>query len=128
MDDLIKEFLSKKTFAVVGSFKNEQKVAYKIFRNLRSRGYEVYPVNPNIKEIDGIKCYPNIKDLPIVVDVVDLVTPPEVSLEIVKQCLEKGIKMVWLQPGAENEEVINFCKKNGIKIIHNTCIMMTNNV
>lgn len=126
--DLIKEFLSKKIFAVAGSFRNEQKVAYKIFRNLKLKGYEVYPVNPNVKEVDGVKCYPSIKDLPVVVDVVNLVTPPEVSLEIVKQCVEKGINMVWLQPGAENEEVINFCKENNIKVIHNTCIMMVNNV
>ncbi len=126
MNNLIKEFLSKKTFAVVGSFKNEQKVAYRIFKNLRSRGYEVYPVNPNIKEVDGVRCYSSIKDLPVVVDVVNFVTPPKVSLEIVKQCLEKRINMIWLQPGAESEEVINFCKQHNIKVIHNICIMMTN--
>ena len=124
MQELIKEFLSQKSFAVVGSFKNETKVAYKIFRVLKQKGYEVYPVNPNVKEVDGEKCYPSILDLPKTVDVVDLVTPPSATEEIVKQCLQKGIKYIWMQPGAESEKAIEFCKENDIKVIYNTCIMM----
>lgn len=124
MQELIKEFLSQKSFAVVGSFKNETKVAYKIFRFLKQKGYEVYPVNPNVKEVDGEKCYPLILDLPKTVDVVDLVTPPSATEEIVKQCLQKGIKYIWMQPGAESEKAIEFCKENDIKVIYNTCIMM----
>jgi predicted CoA-binding protein len=124
MQDLIKEILSQKSFAVVGSFRNETKVAYKIFRYLRQKGYEVYPINPTTKEIDGVKCYPSILDLPKPVDVVDLVTPPSVTEEIVKQCLQKGIKYVWMQPGAESEKAVEFCKENNIKVIYGTCIMM----
>lgn len=124
MQELIKEFLSQKSFAVIGSFKNETKVAYKIFRVLKQKGYEVYPVNPNVKEVDGVKCYPSILDLPKTVDVVDLVTPPSATEEIVKQCLQKGIKCIWMQPGAESEKAIEFCKENDIKVIYNTCIMM----
>ncbi|MEN3014005.1 MAG: CoA-binding protein [Endomicrobiia bacterium] len=124
MEDLIKEFLSKKNFAVVGSFRNEQKIAYKIFRNLKERGYNVYPVSISAKEVDGVKCYKSILELPEDVEVVDVVTPPEVSLEIVKQCFKKGIKNIWLQPGAESKEVIKFCKDNSIKVVYETCIMM----
>jgi len=124
MQELIKEFLSQKSFVVVGSFKNETKVAYKIFRVLKQKGYEVYPVNPNVKEVDGIKCYPSILDLPKTVDVVDLVTPPSATEEIVKQCLQKGIKYIWMQPGAESENAVEFCKQNGIKVIYGTCLMM----
>lgn len=124
MEQLIKEFLSKKNFAVVGSFKNEQKVAYRIFKNLKSRGYNVYPVNPNIKEIEGQKCYRSILDLPNEVEVVNLVTPPEVSLQVLKQCLEKGIKNVWFQPGASNKEVIKFCEENSINVVYDVCVMM----
>ena len=124
MQELIKEFLSQKSFVVVGSFKNETKVAYKIFRFLKQKGYEVYPVNPNVKEIDGVKCYPSILDLPKTVDVVDLVTPPSATEEIVKQCLQKGIKYIWMQPGAESEKAVEFCKQNDIKVIYGTCLMM----
>lgn len=122
--NLIQEFLKQKTFAVVGSFKNEEKVAYKIFKMLTSYGYTVYPVNPNIKQVDNTKCYPSVEEIPDKIDVLILVTPPEVSLKIVQQALHLGINMVWLQPGADNPNVINFCKENKIKVIYNTCIMM----
>lgn len=128
MDDLIKEFLQQKRFAVVGSFRNKEKIAYKIFKNLIAKGYEVYPVNPNVKQVDGIKCYVSIRDLPVVVDVVSIVTPPEISFEIVKQCLEKGIRRVWLQPGAESKEILDFCNKNNIKVVYNSCIMLVKNI
>jgi len=123
MENLLEEFLSQKTIAVVGSFRNESKFAYKILMHLKNKGYEVYPVNPNLKEVEGIRCYPSIIDLPLVVDLVDIVTPPKVTEEIVKQCLQKGIKRVWIQPGAESELAIKFCKDNNIKVVYNACIM-----
>ena len=124
MEDLIKEFLLQKNFAVVGSFRNESKYAYKILKNLKQKGYEVYPVNPKLKEIEGLKCYPTILDIPITVDVVDIVTPPAVTEQIVKQCFKKGITRIWLQPGAESETAIRFCQENNIKVIYNACIML----
>ncbi len=124
MQGIIKEVLSQKSFAVVGSFRNESKVAYKIFRFLKQKGYKVYPVNPNIKEVDGEKCYSSILDIPETIDVADLVTPPSATEEIVKQCLQKGIKYIWMQPGAESQKAVEFCKQNGIKVIYGTCIMM----
>ncbi|MCX7716515.1 MAG: CoA-binding protein [Endomicrobia bacterium] len=124
MLELIKEFLSEKIFAVVGSFKNKEKVAYKILHNLISRGYIVYPVNPNVKYVDNIKCYSSLKDIPDKIDVVNVVTPPEVTIKILNQCVELGIDKVWLQPGAENAEVLNFCHSHKIKVVYNTCIML----
>jgi len=124
MEDIIKEFLEQKSFAVVGSFRNESKYAYKILKYLKQKGYEVYPVNPKIKEVEGLKCYPSILDIDKVVDVVNIVTPPEVTEEIVKQCLQKKIAYVWMQPGAESETAIKFCQANNIKVIHNACIML----
>ncbi|MCX7957263.1 MAG: CoA-binding protein [Endomicrobia bacterium] len=124
MQDLIKEILSKKNFAVVGSFRNEQKVAYRIFRHLKSKGYNVYAVSKTTSRVDEDICYRTILDLPQNIEVVDIVTPPEVSLEIVKQCVSKGVKYVWLQPGAESNEVIEFCRNNDINVVYGTCIMM----
>ena len=94
MENLIKEFLDQKSFAVVGSFRNESKYAYKIMKDLKQKGYEVYPVNPNIKEVEGLKCYSTVLELPIAVDVVDLVTPPHVTEQIVKQCFQNGCNRV----------------------------------
>jgi len=122
--ELIDDFLSKKKFAVAGSFRDETKYAYQIFKKLRNIGKEVYPLNPGISMVDGVKVYADISDIKLPVDAVCLVTPPAVSLKIVRECLELGIKMVWLQPGAESPEIIEFCLKNGINVIHNICILI----
>ena len=124
MEELVKEFLRQKRFAVAGSFRNESKVAYRILRTLTSKGYTVIPVNPRLKEVDGLTCYPSIRDIPGAVDVVDLVTPAEVTEKIVRECKEKGITRVWMQPGAESRDAVRFCKENGIRVIYNLCVMM----
>jgi uncharacterized protein len=124
MKNLVKDFLGQKSFAVVGSFKNETKYAYKILKTLIKKGYKVYPVNPNLKDVDGIKCYKNISDIPFSIDVLDLVTPPSVSETIVKECQKKSIKRVWFQPGAESETAIKFCRDNNIDVIYGLCVML----
>ncbi|MBP7793346.1 MAG: CoA-binding protein [Candidatus Goldbacteria bacterium] len=122
--DLIDDFLSQQTFAVAGSFRDETKYAYQIFRKLRALGKTVYPINPGIPEVDGVKAYPDVGDVKTHIDVVNLVTPPAVSLKIVQKCFELGTKMVWLQPGAESTEILEFCFKNNVKVLHNVCIIM----
>ncbi|MFN3527634.1 MAG: CoA-binding protein [Candidatus Altarchaeaceae archaeon] len=136
LENLIKEMLSKKNFAVVGSFRSAEKYAYKIANDLTKKGYKVYLVNRNFKigeefiplnneeNLKGLKCYPSVLDLPDDIEVVNIVTPPEVTEEIVKQCLKKGIKYVWMQPGAESENAIKFCKENNINVVYNACVML----
>lgn len=124
MKILIDEFLAQKSFAVVGSFRNESKYGYKILKDLKNKGYTVYPVNPGVKEVEGLKCYPSIMEIPEAVDVVDLVTPPLVTEKILTECLQKGISRVWIQPGAESAEAIKYCEKNDIKVVYNACVML----
>ncbi|MDD5109436.1 MAG: CoA-binding protein [Candidatus Omnitrophota bacterium] len=124
MENLIKDFLKQKRFAVAGSFRDESKFAYKIFKVLTGRGYEVFPVNPRISEVDGKVCYKTVSDIPYSVDVVNIVTPPSVTENILKECFRKGIKRVWIQPGAENEAAIKFCKNNNIAVIHSMCVIL----
>ena len=124
MQDLVKDFLKQKSFAVAGSFKNEFKYAYRILKTLKEKGYEVYPVNPRLREVNGLTCYPSVKEIPESVDVVDIVTPPQITEKIVGECKEKGISRVWIQPGAENQTAIKFCKDNNIEVVYNLCIMM----
>ena len=124
MQDLVKNFLKQKRFAIVGSFRNETKYAYQILQTLRKKGYEVYPVNPSTRKVRDLTCYASVKDIPVVCDVADIVTPPEVTKKVVSECKEKGITRVWLQPGAESEEVIKFCKENDIKVVYGLCVMV----
>jgi len=124
MQDLIKEFMAQKRFAVVGATTNTKKYGNEIFRNLISRGYEVYPVNPRLKEIEGTKCYPSLSNLPVKVDVVDFVVPPPVTEEILKECKELELDRIWLQPGSESEAAVAFCDENNLKVVHGVCVML----
>lgn len=124
MQNLVKDFLKQKSFAVIGSFRNESKYAYRILKILKEKGYDVYPVNPRLTEVMGLTCYPGIKDITGSVDVVEIVTPPEVTEKIVRECKEKRITRVWIQPGAESEDAIRFCKDNNINVVYNLCVMM----
>ena len=124
MQDLIREFMTQKRFAIVGATSNTEKYGYQIFRNLKGRGYEVYPVNPKLKNLEGVKCYASLDDIPVKVNVVDFVVPPKVTEVILKDCKRLGLSNIWLQPGSESEAAIAFCKENNLKVVHGVCVML----
>jgi len=123
MQDLINEFMAQKRFAVVGATNDTNKYGNEIFRNLTSRGYEVYPVNPRLKELEGTKCYPSLSSIPVKVDVVDFVVPPPVTEEILKECKDLELNRIWFQPGSESEAAVDFCNENNLKVVHGVCVM-----
>ncbi|MDD5037755.1 MAG: CoA-binding protein [Dehalococcoidales bacterium] len=125
MQDLIEEFMSQRKFAVVGATNDVRKFGNQIVKNLKSRGYEVYPVNPNLKELEGLTCYANLSDIPDKVDVVDFVVWPGVTREILKECQELGLDRIWLQPGSESEAAITYCHENNLKVVHDACVMVS---
>ena len=125
MQELIQEFMKQKKFAVVGATDNPQKYGNQIVKNLKSRGYEVYPVNPRLKELEGFRCYSTLADVPVKVDVVDFVVPPEATEEILRQCKKLKLNRIWLQPGSESETAIAFCHENNLKVVHSVCVMMS---
>jgi len=125
MQDLIKEFMAQRRFAIVGATDDTKKYGHEIFKNLKSRGYEVYPVNPRLEKLEGTKCYHSLTDIPVKVDVVDFVVPPEVTEVILKECKKLGFDRIWLQPGSESEAAIEFCHKNNLKVVHDVCVMLS---
>jgi len=123
--NLINEFLRKEhVFAVVGVSSNPAKYGHQVYKDLKEAGYAVYPVNPNIDEVLGDRCYHSLGELPENPDVVDIVVPPAVTEQIVEECKELGIERVWMQPGSESEKAIAFCRRNNIKIVHDVCVMV----
>jgi predicted CoA-binding protein len=122
---IIDEFLDKKNiFAVVGVSKESEKYGNKVYFDLKQAGYNVYPVNPNATKISGNRCYSRLRELPTLPDVVDIVVPPKITKEIVKECRDLGIDKVWMQPGSESDDAIGFCRENGIKVLYGICVML----
>ena len=121
---MMPEILNKKfLYAVVGASNNPSKYGHKIVKQLDLAGYKVIPINPNEKKILLHDAFPDIVSAPRC-DVVVFVVPPKVVMEILPKVKELGIKMVWLQPGAESDEAINFCRDNDIGCVHHQCIMV----
>ncbi len=123
--DKIKEFLRKENiFAVVGVSRKTAKYGHQVYKDLKEAGYVVYPLNPNIDEVMGDRCYHSLSELPEKPDVVDTVIPPNVTEKTVEECRELGIERVWMQPGSESEHAIRFCEENNIKVVHDVCVMV----
>lgn len=120
----ITKFLSQKTLAVVGVSRSQKKFSYTLYKGLKAKGYGLFAVNPNTDRIDGESCYSNLQSLPQKVNGVVIVVPPNQTEKVVKDAAAVGINHIWIQQGAESEEAIDFCKKNGINVIHNQCILM----
>jgi predicted CoA-binding protein len=116
--------MSQRRFAVVGASNDSSKYGNRIYKNLRSRDYEVYAVNPSLDEMEGDKCYHTLVDIPVKVGVVDIVVPPQVTEEIVKQCHELGLDRIWMQPGAESEAAIDYCHRHNLRVVHGACVMV----
>lgn len=125
MQDLIKEFMAQKRFAVIGASDNPEKYSNKIVKDLKNRGYEVFPVNPRLKEVEGLVCFSSLANITCKVDVVDFVVPPAVTEEVLKQCVGLGIRRIWLQPGSESEAAIAYCRENNLNVVYNVCVMMS---
>ena len=124
-DHLIASFLDKQNIiAVVGVSDSPSKYGNRVFFDLLGAGYKTYAVHPDGGTIGGQKRYPDLRSLPERPDVVDIVVPPAVTEQIVKECNELGIDKVWMQPGSESQTAIEYCERNGISVLHEVCIMV----
>ena len=110
--------------ALVGATKNPTKYGNIILKDLLGKGFEILPVNPNYDEIEGLKCYKSVKELPKDVDVIVFVVPPRVGLEVAKEAVEAGFKNLWFQPGPESEDIRQFLEKAGLDYSFERCIMV----
>lgn len=120
----IEEFLKHETLAVVGVSRSKKKFPYIVYKNLKDKGYQVLPVNPNTERIDGEVCYQNLSALPQPVEGVVIIVPPAQTIKIAQEAKKLGIKQIWIQQGAESPEAIAFCEENDLNVIHHHCVMM----
>ena len=120
----VEEFLSQKKIAVVGVSRKRNKFGNIIYRELKKKGYRVYPVNPNTNNIEQDICYPDLFSLPEKIDAVIINVPPSQTEKVVREVKGAGINKVWLQQGSQSDKAVNYCEQNGIECISNECILM----
>ena len=124
----VAEFLAGKRFAVVGVSRQPQQAANFILRKLRASGFEVFPVNPNAPEVEGVHCYPDLGSVPGSLDGIIVATHPRNSLDIVRQCGERAVHRIWFHrsfgEGSVSREAVRECGARGIQCIVGGCPLM----
>jgi len=121
---LVEDFLSEQKIAVVGISRSKNKFGNAIYRELKKKGYALFPVNPNMDEFEGDKCFSSLSSVPEQVDALIINIPPKNTKAIVEEAKNVGIKKIWMQQGSESEEAIKFCNENNIEVITGECILM----
>lgn len=128
-DTQIRKFYELRNIAVVGMSKNVEKPAHFVPKFLMEHDYNIIPVNPTTTEVLGRKSYPSLSEVPdsMDIDIVDVFRKsedvPSVVDEAIKNKSKKGIKLIWMQLGIQNEEAEKKAKENGIDVIYNRCMM-----
>lgn len=125
----VEDFLAQKRIAVAGVSRSGLLTGNGIYKKFRDDGYEVFPVNPKAETIEGDRCYPSVKEIPGGVDGVIIVTSPDLTEQIVRDCVEAGVRRVWMHnntfgASSASDEAVAFCKEHGIDVIAHGCPMM----
>ncbi len=122
-------FLASKRVAVTGVSRTPKTHgSNNVYRRLRERGYEVFAVNPSTRQVEGDRCYPDLKSIPGGVQAVVIGTRPEIAEDTVRECAELGIKQVWMHrgPGAGSVSAAatSYGRQHGITVIDGGCPLM----
>ena len=133
LDNLVQDFLAQKKIAVVGVSDKRDTGCNLTYKKLKESGYQVYAVNPRIHTYERDVCYADLRSIPEKVDAVFILASPKVTEQIVQQCVELGIKHVWMhcmmgtKPGlaasmtSVSASAVDLCKANGITVIPGSC-------
>ena len=133
IDTLVQDFLAQKKIAVVGVSDKRETGCNAGYRRFKAAGYTVSAVNPHLTTFEGAPCYPDLKSIPEKPDAVFILANPKVTEQIVQQCVDLGIKHVWmhclmgtkpdLSAGATSvsQDAVRICRENGIAVIPGSC-------
>ncbi|MGD8403214.1 MAG: CoA-binding protein [Anaerolineales bacterium] len=133
LDNMVQDFLAQKKIAVVGVSDKRETGSNMAYTKFKDNGYQVYAVNPRLNEFQGSPCYPNLKSIPETPDAVFILANPNVTDQIVQECVDLGVKHVWMhcmmgtKPGlaqsmtSVSQEAVQMCRENGIQIIPGSC-------
>ena len=131
LETRIHEFLASGRIAVVGVSRDNRHhpAANLIYRRLKKDGHEVYAINPHMQMFEGDLCYPKLEAIPGGIDAVVIITRPEVTEQIVRDCAAIGVRHVWMHQSAArtssvSEDAVGFCREHDISVIAGACPMM----
>ena len=130
-DAKVHDFLAQRRIAVAGVSRDNSHhpTGNLIYHRLKTTGHDVFAVNPHMQTFDGNRCYPDVKSIPGGVDGVVIITRPETTERIVRDCHDAGVRRVWMhQSLAKGSSVspvaVEYCRQHDISVIAGACPMM----
>ena len=126
-DELIKRVLgSVKTVAIVGVSEKESRASHFVMKYMQGKGYRMIPVNPSLaaQRLLGEKVYPDLKSIPVPVDMVDIFRNSEAAGALSDEAIAIGAKVVWMQLGVINEAAAKRAEEAGLTVIMDRCPKM----
>ena len=116
--------LSPRSVAIVGASDTPTRIGGLPIAYLKAAGFsgEIYPVNPTVEMIDGVKCYPSVEAIPVKIDLVDVFRRPEYTEAVVDDAIAAGAKAVWLQLGIHHDGAVQKAVSAGLDIVSDLCI------
>ena len=131
LDAKVHDFLAQRRIAVAGVSRDAShpSASHLIYRRLKSTGHDVFAVNPHMQSFDGDRCYPDVQSIPGGVDGVVVVTRPETTARIVRDCSDAGVRRVWMHQSigkgsSVSTEAVEYCRQHDISVIAGACPMM----
>ena len=106
-----------KTVAVIGASSDRRKFGNRAFRAYREEGYTVIPINPNETSVEGVSTYPTVMDVPEKIDMATVYVPPEIGITLLEGFERKQIAEIWINPGAESDELIADARRRKLNVI-----------
>jgi predicted CoA-binding protein len=123
--DPIDRFLASPAFGVVGASVRRHKYGNKVLRCYQQNRRRAIPVNPRESVIEGAPCIASVADLPPDVASISVITPPAITERLVEEAILKGIRNVWMQPGAGSDRAIARCVEAGVNVIADgSCVLV----
>jgi predicted CoA-binding protein len=106
-----------KTIAVIGASRDRRKFGNRALRAYRQQGYDVVAINPHESEVEGVKAYASVLDVPGAIDMATLYVPPEIGQSLLDEIARKKIPELWVNPGAESDELLARARELELKPI-----------
>lgn len=114
----INQFFLSAQYGVVGASNRRHKFGNKVLRCYLENDKPAIPVHPTERQVEGLDCVATVGELPGAVKSISIITPPQVTEIVVAQAIEKGIRNIWMQPGAESVEAVRFCQQRHVNLIY----------
>jgi predicted CoA-binding protein len=106
-----------RTVAVVGASSDRRKFGNKAFRAFQAEGYNVIPINPNERAVEGVARYASVTDVPGTIDMATVYVPPDVGMTLLDGFEKKQIAEIWINPGAESDDLMAEARRRKLNVI-----------